>query len=50
MTIIGAKKVLNSDKSLKLDLLQNNSISSDKKIKNKIKKISNIIKQLKNLK
>ena len=36
MTIIGAKKVLNSDKSLKLDLLQNNSISSDKKIKNKI--------------
>jgi len=50
MTIIGAKKVLNSDKSLKLDLLQNNSISSDNKIKNKIKKISNIIRQLKNLK
>ena len=50
MTINGAKKVLNSDKSLKLDLLQNNSISSDNKIKNKIKKISNIIRQLKNLK
>ena len=50
MTINGAKKVLNSDKSLKLDELSNNSISSDYYIKTKIKKISNIIKQIKNLK
>ena len=50
MTIIGVKKVLNSDKSLKLDELPNNSINADYSIKNKLKKISNIIKQLKNLK
>ena len=50
MTIIGAKKVLNSDKSLKLDELPNNSISADYIIKNKLKKISNLIKQIKNLK
>ena len=50
MTINGAKKVLNSDKSLKLDELPNNSINADYSIKNKLKKISNIIKQLKNLK
>ena len=50
MTINGAKKVLNSDKSLKLDELSNNSISADYYIKTKIKKISNIIKQIKNLK
>ena len=50
MTINGAKKVLNSDKSLKLDELLNNSINTDINIKNKIKKISNLIKQLKNLK
>jgi len=50
MTINGAKKVLNSDKSLKLDVLPNNSINADYSIKNKLKKISNIIKQLKNLK
>ena len=50
MTINGAKKVLNSDKSLKLDELQNNSINADYNIKNKIKKISNLIKQIKNLK
>ena len=50
MTINGAKKVLNSDKSLKLDELTNNSINADYSIKNKIKKISNLIKQLKNLK
>ena len=49
MTINGAKKVLNSDKSLKLDELSNNSINADYSIKNKIKKISNLIKQLKNL-
>jgi len=50
MTINGAKKVLNSDKSLKLDELPNNSISANYNIKNKLKKISYIIKQIKNLK
>ena len=50
MTINGAKKVLNSDKSLKLDELSNNSINADYNIKNKLKKISNLIKQIKNLK
>ena len=50
MTIIGVKKVLNSDKSLKLDELPNNSINADYSIKNKLKKISELIKQIKNLK
>ena len=50
MTIIGVKKVLNSDKSLKLDELTNNSINGDYSIKNKLKKISDLIKQIKNLK
>jgi len=50
MTINGAKKVLNSNKSLKLDELPNNSINTDYSIKNKLKKISNLIKQIKNLK
>jgi len=50
MTINGAKKVLNSDKSLKLDELSNNSINANYNIKNKIKNISNLIKQIKKLK
>ena len=50
MTINGAKKVLNSDKSLKLDELPNNSITANYSIKNKIKKISNLIKQIKKIK
>jgi len=50
MTINGAKKVLNSDKSLKLDVLSNNSINADYSIKKKLKSISNLIKQIKNLK
>ena len=50
MTINGVKKVLNSDKSLKLDVLPNNSINANYSIKNKLKKISNLIKQIKNLK
>ena len=50
MTINGVKKVLNSDKPLKLDELPNNSINADYSIKNKLKKISNLIKQIKNLK
>tara|TARA_B110000285_G_C14485198_1_gene321517 strand:- start:103 stop:474 length:372 start_codon:yes stop_codon:yes gene_type:complete len=48
MTINGVKKVLNSNKSLKLDELQNNSINTS--IKNKLKNISKIIKQIKKLK
>jgi DNA-binding transcriptional MerR regulator len=50
MTIIGAKKVLNAGKSLKLDELQNNSINTNYNIKNKLKNISKLIKQIKNLK
>ena len=50
MTINGAKKILNSDKSLKLDELQNNSINAGYSLKKKLKKISTIIKQLKNIK
>ena len=50
MTIIGAKKVLNSDKSLKLDELPNNSINGDNSLKNKLMKISNLIKKIKSLK
>jgi DNA-binding transcriptional MerR regulator len=50
MTINGAKKVLNSDKSLKLDELPNNSINVDYNIKNKLENISKLIKQIKNLK
>ena len=50
MTINGVKKVLNTDKSLKLDELPNNSINANNNIKNKLKKISNLIKQIKNLK
>jgi DNA-binding transcriptional MerR regulator len=50
MTINGAKKILNTNISLKLDVLPNNSISADYSIKNKIKKISNLIKQIKKFK
>ena len=50
MTIIGVKKVLNSDKSLKLDELPNNSINADYSLKNKLKKISDLIKKIKSLK
>ena len=50
MTINGAKKVINADKSLKLDEITNNSISASYSIKNKIKNISNLLKQLKKLK
>ena len=50
MTINGAKKVLNSDKSLKLDELPNNSINANYNIKYKLEKISNLIKNLKKLK
>ena len=50
MTINGAKKVLNENKSLKLDELPKNSISAEYSIKNKLKNISNLIKQIKDLK
>jgi len=50
MTINGVKKVLNFNKSLKLDELPNNSINADYNLKNKIMNISNLIKQIKNLK
>ena len=50
MTIKGVKKVLNTDKSLKLDELPNNSINTDYNIKKKLIKISKLIKQIKILK
>ena len=50
MTINGVKKVLNSDKSLNLDELSNNSISANYNFRNKIKNISNLVKQIKKLK
>ena len=51
MTINGVKKLLNNDKSLKLDEFSNNLISVDNiKIKNKLKNISNLVKQIKKLK
>ena len=50
MTINGVKKVLNGNKSLKLDELTNNPISADYSIRNKLKKISYLLKQLKNFK
>ncbi len=51
MTINGVKKLLNNKKSLKLDEFSNNSINVDNiKIKNKLKNISNLIKQIKKLK
>ena len=50
MTIKGVKKVLNSNNSLNLDELSNNSISSDNKIIIKLKRISSLIKKIKSLK
>ena len=50
MTINGVKKMLNS-KSLKLDEFSNSFISPDNiKIKEKLKNISNLVKQIKKLK
>ena len=43
MTINGVKKVLNANKSLKLDELINNPISADYSIRNKLKKISYLL-------
>ena len=47
MTINGAKKILNKGDSLKLDEMSNHSIKATK-LKNKLIKISNILKELKN--
>ena len=49
MTIKGVKKILNDRQSLKLDEISNQSINASD-IKNKLIKISNIIKSLKNKK
>ena len=49
MTINGVKKILNGQQSLKLDEMANNSIKADK-LRNKLNKISNIIKNIKKLK
>ena len=51
MTINGAKKALNDKHSLNLDDFSNKSISVDNiNIKNKLKKISNLVKEIKRLK
>ena len=49
MTINGVKKILNSSESLELDEMANNSIKADN-FRNKLVKISKILKNLKNLK
>ena len=50
MTINGVKKLLNSNRSLKLDEFSNNSINAGYNIKKKLTKISNLIKKIKTLK
>ena len=49
MTINGVKKILNNKEPLKLDETKKNSINTNN-LKNKLVKISNIIKSLKKLK
>ena len=49
MTINGVKKILNSKESLPLDELANNSIKTDI-LKQKLLKISDLIKNIKNIK
>ena len=49
MTINGVKKVLKGDESLELDEMANNSIKADN-LRNKLNKISSIIKNIKKLK
>ena len=46
MTVNGVKKLLNNDEPLKLDEMTNHSIKA-LKLKNKLEKISNLIKSLK---
>ena len=51
MTINGVKKLFNTNKVLNLDELSNNFISSDNiRIKNKLKNISKLVKDIKKLK
>ena len=49
MTINGVKRILNGDVSLELDEMANNSIKADN-LRNKLVKISKIVKFLKGLK
>ena len=49
MTINGVKKILNNTETLELDEMANNSIRTDN-LRNKLNKISNIIKNIKKLK
>ena len=49
MTIKGVKKILNNNEPLKLDEIQNQTINASI-LKNKLVKISNIIKSLKKVK
>ena len=49
MTINGVKKILNGDQSLELDEMANNSIKADN-LRNKLVKISRIVKNLKGIK
>ena len=49
MTINGVKKILNNKDSLKLDEISNQSIRTSG-FRNKLVKISNLVKKLKNLK
>ena len=49
MTINGVKKILNGGESLELDEIANNSIKADN-LRNKLNKISSIIKNIKKLK
>tara|TARA_Y100000287_G_scaffold162073_1_gene141877 strand:- start:157 stop:528 length:372 start_codon:yes stop_codon:yes gene_type:complete len=49
MTINGVKKVLNGEQSLELDEMANNSIKANN-LRNKLVKISKIVKNLKELK
>ena len=49
MTINGVKKILNNQEPLKLDETLNHSIKATN-LKNKLIKISNIVKKLKNIK
>ena len=49
MTINGVKKILNGEQSLDLDEMANNSIKADN-LRNKLVKISKIVKNLKDLK
>ena len=49
MTINGAKKILNGEQSLELDEMANNSIRADN-LRNKLVKISKIVKSIKSIK